>query len=143
MINKATLLGRVGKDPEIRNLDNGTKVANFSIATSENWTDKNGEKKEATEWHNISIFGKLADIVERYVKKGQLLYIEGKIKTRSWDQDGVKKYMTEVVLNGFGDVLKMIGRNEDQKPASYSGAEVTNPSNRTVTDDIAADDLPF
>jgi single-strand DNA-binding protein len=113
-VNKAIILGHVGNDPEIKTFDNGNKVANFSLATSESWKDKNGEKQEATEWHNIAVFGKLADIVESYVKKGQQLYIEGKIKTRSWDDsDGNKKYMTEIVLNGFGDKLDMVGKKEE------------------------------
>jgi len=113
-VNKSILVGNVGNDPEIKTFENGSKVANFSLATSENWKDKNGEKQEATEWHNIAVFGKLADIVESYVKKGQQLYVEGKIKTRSWDdQDGNKKYMTEIVLNGFGDALQMLGKKDD------------------------------
>jgi len=119
-VNKAILLGRVGKDPEIRDFDNGNKVANFSLATSETWKDKNtGEKKEQTEWHNIAVFGKLAEIVESYVKKGQELYVEGKIKTRYWeDQNGDKKYITEIVLNGFGDTLQMIGsKKQEDEPA--------------------------
>jgi len=118
-VNKVILLGRVGKDPEVRSFDNGNKVANFSLATSETWKDKNGEKQESTEWHNVSVFGKLADIVESYVLKGQELYIEGKIKTRSWDdQNGDKKYTTEIVLNVFGDKLQMIGgKKQDDEPA--------------------------
>ena len=112
-VNKAIILGNVGNDPEIKTFDNGNKVANFSIATSEKWKNKEGEQQEQTEWHSVAVFGKLADIVEKYVKKGQQLYIEGKIKTRSWDDsDGNKKYMTEIVLNGFGDTLQMIGKKE-------------------------------
>ena len=113
-VNKAIILGNVGNDPEIKTFDNGNKVANFSIATSEKWTDKQGEKQEQTEWHNVAVFGKLADIVESYVKKGQQLYIEGKIKTRSWeDADGQKKYMTEIALYGFDDTLQMLGKKEE------------------------------
>lgn len=112
-LNKACLIGRLGNDPEIKNFDNGGKVANFSLATSETWT-KDGEKKISTEWHNISVFGKLAEIVEKFVKKGDKLYLEGKIKTRSWeDQDGNKKYITEIILNGFGDKLQMLGGKND------------------------------
>lgn len=112
-LNKACLLGNVGQDPEIKVFDNGNKVANFSVATTENWKNKDGEKQSATEWHRIAVFGKLADIVEQYVKKGQQLYIEGKIKTRSWGDDNDKKYVTEIVLNGFGDILQMIGKKDD------------------------------
>lgn len=115
-VNKAIILGRAGQDPEIKTFDNGNKVANFSLATSETWKDKQtGEKQESTEWHRVAVFGKLADIVESYVKKGQELYIEGKIKTRSWDDsDGNKRYQTEVVLNGFGDTLQMLGGKKDE-----------------------------
>lgn len=113
-VNKAIILGNVGNDPEIKTFENGNKVANFSIATSEKWKDKDGEQQESTEWHSIAVFGKLADIVEQYVSKGQQLYIEGKIKTRSWDDsDGNKRYSTEIVLNGFGDTLQMIGKKQE------------------------------
>jgi single-strand DNA-binding protein len=117
-VNKVILLGNVGNDPEIKVFDNGNKVANFSLATSEKWKNKDGEQQEATEWHNVAVFGKLADIVESYVKKGQQLYIEGKIKTRSWDDsEGNKKYMTEIVLNGFGDTLQMLGKRHSTRKA--------------------------
>ena len=97
-INKAIILGNVGKDPDIRATKDGKQVANLTIATSESWKDKNtGQKQEATEWHRVVFFGKLADIVAQYVKKGSKLYIEGQIKTRSWEQDGQKRYVTEIV----------------------------------------------
>lgn len=137
-VNKATLLGNVGKDPEIRTFDNGNKVANFSLATSEKYTKKDGEKVENTEWHNVSVFGKLADIVETWVKKGQQLYIEGKIKTRSYEKDGEKRYVTEIVLNGFGDVLQMIGKREE---SNYP--PVNNPQPSTPAQDTPEEDLPF
>lgn len=99
MVNKVILVETVGKDPEIRNTQNN-KVATFSLATNESYKDKNGEKKTVSEWHNIVIWGKLADIVEKYVKKGNHLYIEGKLSTRSWeDQNGVKRYTTEVIAH--------------------------------------------
>lgn len=118
MINKATLIGNVGNDPEIKTFDNGNKKAGFSIATSETYKNKQGEKIEETEWHTISVFGKLAEIVESYVKKGDRVYVEGKIKTRSWDdKDGNKKYMTEIVLSGFGDTFKILSsKNASQQP---------------------------
>lgn len=98
MVNKVILVGTVGKDPEIRNTQN-SKVANFSLATNESYKDKNGEKKTVTEWHSIVIWGKLADVVEKYVKKGNHLYIEGKLSTRSWDDNnGIKRYVTEVIV---------------------------------------------
>jgi len=114
-VNKVTLIGNVGKEPEIKQLDNGTKIANFPLATSETWKDKNGEKVEQVEWHNISIFGKLAEIVEMFVNKGTLLYCEGKIKTRSWDdKDGNKRYTTDIIVSE----LRMLGGKQKENEAS-------------------------
>ena len=109
-VNKVILIGNLGKDPEIRTMQNGGKVANLSIATSESWKDKStGEKKEKTEWHRVVIFGSLADIAERYLKKGSKVYVSGSLQTRKWtDQAGVEKYSTEVVLQGFGGELTML-----------------------------------
>ena len=104
-LNKVMLIGNLGKDPEVRSIPNGSKVANFSIATTERYTDKSGQKVEKTEWHRIVLWRGLADISERYLKKGSTVYIEGKLTTRSWDQDGQKKYMTEIV----GDQMQMLG----------------------------------
>ncbi len=115
-VNKVILVGNVGSDPEIRSFNNGGKVANFSLATSENWRDKqSGERKEKTEWHRVAIFNDgLVNIVEKYIKKGSKLYIEGKLQTRKWqDQSGNDKYSTEVVLQGYGGTLTMLdSRNE-------------------------------
>lgn len=109
-VNKVILIGNCGKDPEIRAMQNGGKVANVSIATSESWKDKaTGEKKEKTEWHRIVVFGPLADIVERYVKKGSKIYVSGALQTRKWtDAGGIEKYSTEVVLQGFGAELTLL-----------------------------------
>jgi single-strand DNA-binding protein len=109
-VNKVILIGNVGKDPEIRTFGNGGKVANFSIATSEQWKDKQGQRQEKTEWHNIAVFSDgLVGVIERYVKKGSKLYIEGKLQTRKWqDRDGNDKYTTEVVLQGYGGTLTML-----------------------------------
>ena len=110
-VNKVILVGNVGNDPEIRTFGNGGKVANLSIATSESWRDKqSGEKREKTEWHRVAIFQDgLVGIVERYVKKGTKVYIEGKLQTRKWqDRDGNDKYTTEVVLQGFGGNLTLL-----------------------------------
>ena len=101
-LNKVFLIGRVGKDPEVRQFDGGNKVANFTLATDESYTDRNGQRQTATEWHNLVLNGKLADIAAQYVHKGSMLYIEGKIRTRSWqDQQGNKHYQTEVVGLGM------------------------------------------
>jgi len=114
-VNKVILIGNLGRDPEVRSMQNGGKVANLSIATSENWKDKStGERKEKTEWHRVVIFGSLADIAERYLKKGSKVYVSGQLQTRKWtDQSGAEKYTTEVVLQGYGGELTMLdGRGE-------------------------------
>lgn len=124
-INKVILVGNCGQDPEVRYLPNGGAVANLSLATSESWTDKNsGQKQEKTEWHRIAFFGKLADVVAQYVKKGSKLYVEGKLQTRKWqDQSGNDKYTTEIVVDGFGGQMQMLGGrspdgagNQQQQP---------------------------
>ena len=124
-VNKVILVGNVGSDPEIRSFNNGGKVANFSLATSENWRDKqSGERKEKTEWHRVAIFSDgLVNVVERYVKKGSKLYIEGKLQTRKWqDRDGNDKYTTEVVIQGFGGTLTMLdGRNDGARSGGGGG----------------------
>ena len=105
-LNKAQLIGNLGADPEIRQATNGNAIANLNIATSEKWTDKNGEKRENTEWHRVVIFGKLADVVGQHVRKGDRIYVEGKIQTRKWqDRDGNDRYTTEIV----GNQMLMLG----------------------------------
>ena len=116
-VNKVILVGNLGKDPEVRHLENGASVANFSIATSETYKDKNGERQTQTEWHNIVLWRGLAEIAEKYLRKGNQVYIEGKLRTRSWDdKDGVTRYTTEVV----GDQMTMLGSKSDN---TQSGAE--------------------
>ncbi len=109
-VNKVILIGNLGKDPEVRSMQNGGKVANLSLATSESWRDKaTGERKEKTEWHRVVIFGNLAEIAEKYLKKGSKVYVSGSLQTRKWtDQSGAEKYSTEVVLQGFGGELTML-----------------------------------
>lgn len=110
-LNKVQLIGNLGRDPEVREFQNGGKVCNLNIATSETWKDKNtGERKEKTEWHSVAIFQEgLVRIAEQYLKKGSKVYIEGKMQTRKWqDQSGADKYSTEVVLQGFGGALVML-----------------------------------
>ena len=104
-VNKAILIGNLGKDPEVKFMPNGEAVCNFSIATSESWTDKSGAKQEKTEWHNIVMFRKVAEIAGKYLKKGSTVYLEGKLQTRSWEKDGVTRYSTEVIA----DNMKMLG----------------------------------
>ena len=116
-VNKVILIGNLGADPEVRTFQNGGKVANLRIATSETWKDKNtGERREKTEWHTVAIFQEgLVRIAEQYLKKGSKVYIEGKLQTRKWqDQSGQDRYSTEVVLNGFDGTLTMLdGRNSE------------------------------
>jgi len=109
-VNKVILIGNLGRDPEVRTTQNGTKVANLSLATSENWRDKStGERKEKTEWHRVVIFGTLADIAEKYLKKGSKVYVCGQLQTRKWtDQSGQEKYTTEVVLQRFRGELTLL-----------------------------------
>ena len=129
-VNKVILVGNLGKDPEIKNLDSGSKVVNFSVATSESFKDKSGNKQTTTEWHNVVFWGKLADIAETYLKKGSKIYLEGKIKTRSWEQDGVKKYATDIV----GTSLTMLGGNDATPQQQTSSVPNTEEE---------AEDLPF
>jgi single-strand DNA-binding protein len=109
-VNKVILVGNVGRDPEIRHLDKGVAVARFSLATTENYTAKTGEKVSNTEWHNIVAWRGLAEVVEKYVKKGSQLYIEGRLRTNSYEKDGVKHYTTEI----NADTLHMLGKREGQ-----------------------------
>ena len=113
-INKVILVGNLGQDPEIRYTADGRPIANFSIATSESWKDKNsGEKREKTEWHRVVVFGKLAEICGEYLSKGRQVYIEGKLQTRKWQgQDGQDRYTTEVVIDGFNGTMQMLGTRE-------------------------------
>lgn len=114
-VNKVTLVGNLGRDPEVRSMNDGGKVVTLSVATSERWTDKaSGEKKERSEWHKVVIFNeKIADVAERYLKKGNSIYIEGALQTRKWtDQSGVEKYSTEVVLQKFRGELVLLGGRE-------------------------------
>ena len=125
-INKAIVLGNLGKDPEVRFMPSGEAVANLTIATSESWKDKQtGEPKEKTEWHKVSIFGKLAEIAGEYLKKGSKVYVEGSLQTRKWtNQQGQDQYTTEIVLQGFGSKMEMLDgkpQGAQQQPAQQGG----------------------
>ncbi|MEJ8560725.1 single-stranded DNA-binding protein [Yoonia sp. GPGPB17] len=124
-VNKVILIGNLGADPEVRTFQNGGKVANLRIATSETWKDKNtGERREKTEWHTVAIFSEgLVRVAEQYLKKGSKVYIEGKLQTRKWqDQSGQDRYSTEVVLNGFDGTLTMLdSRSEGGGGGNYGG----------------------
>lgn len=144
-VNKVILVGNVGRDPEVRYLDKDVAVANFPLATSENYIAKSGEKVTTTEWHNVVVWRGLAKVVEQYVKKGDPLYIEGRIRTRSWDdKDGNKRYTTEI----YCDNMEMLGRRRDkdengisehQPPQNEKENRVSEPD----FDPNEEDDLPF
>ena len=143
-INKVILVGNVGKDPEIRHLDSGVAVANFPLATTESYVAKNGDKVTTTEWHNIVLWRGLADVAEKYVTKGRQLYIEGKIRTRAWDdKDGNKRYTTEIVA----DVMQMLGSKNDSQGQRNNGGTNQSESSAFESPDMSDqggdDDLPF
>lgn len=145
-VNKVILVGRLGKDPEVRNLDNGATVANFTIATSESYKDRTtGEKKEITEWHNIVLWRGLAEISQKYLHKGDQVYIEGKLRTRSWEKEGVTRYTTEVVA----DSMTMLGTRGGGGGHSSSNEGGTRSAERAPSESYSApadnstDDLPF
>lgn len=149
-LNKVLLVGNLGKDPEIQNFESGAKKAAFSLATSERYTNREGQRVELTEWHNIVCWGKLAEIAEKWLQKGKMVYVEGKIKTRSWEEDGKKRYITEIEASNF----QMLGAKPDtdgkdnntiednySKPANDNrqGTEKDKGGPAGVQDD----DLPF
>lgn len=122
-VNKVILVGNIGQDPDVRFTPEGNAIARLSLATSETWKDRNsGQQQEKTEWHRIVVFGKLAEIVQQYVRKGSKLYVEGKLQTRKWQaDDGSDRYTTEIVIDGFTGQLQMLdGRNENQ---GYAGGQ--------------------
>ena len=154
-VNKVILVGNLGKDPEIRTLNNGERVANLSLATSEQWRDKaTGERKEKTEWHRVVIFNdNIVKVAENYLKKGSTVYVEGSLQTRKWtDQQGVEKYSTEVVIQRFNGQLTMLGgrdgggasapRGDDDYSSGFSTGGANKPSGPRESYDLN-DDIPF
>jgi single-strand DNA-binding protein len=126
-VNKIILIGNLGKDPEVRYLPSGDPVANFSLATTETWKDKSGQKKESTQWHQISVFGKLAEIVRDYCAKGKQVYLEGSMEYGEYtDKDGVKRNTAKVKLSGPNSKLVLLGGRSDAKPAADNGADVVD-----------------
>lgn len=142
-VNKVILVGNLGKDPEVRHLEGGATVANFPLATSESYKDRNGNRVDQTEWHNVVVWRGLAEVAERYLKKGNQVYIEGKIRTRSWDdKDGVKRYTTEIIA----DQMTMLGRrDENQMGGGMDNQNQSSPNmgNSPVNNMDEEDDLPF
>lgn len=140
-LNKVMLIGRLGADPDLTYTPNGTAKVNFSIATSVKWKDKDGNTQEKTEWHRCLAWAKSAEIMGEWLKKGQLVYVEGKLQTRQWEQDGVKKYMTEVVVDEF----TMLGSKSGNGGSSSSQSEPADSESDSNTDphEDDDDDLPF
>jgi single-strand DNA-binding protein len=144
-LNKAQIIGRLGQDPETRFLPDGKAVANFSIATGEKWTDKStGEVKEKTEWHRCVAFGKTAEIIAEYVRKGSQVYVEGKLQTRKWDdKEGVTRYSTEILLDNFGGLI-MLGGKSGGGGRSASQESDDGGSEETGTNkDFDDSEIPF
>ena len=151
-VNKTILLGNLGRDPEIRSMQSGAKMANFSIATSKRWKDRNTqEQKENTSWHNIVVFNEgLVDVIEKYVKKGSKIYVEGELSTRKYqDKEGNDRYTTEVVLQGYNSTLTMLGSAASSNASAIenssnndldSGNNFDSPSTDSANTD---DDIPF
>jgi len=156
-INKVTILGTCGQDPDVRYLPNGNAVTNLSLATSEQWTDKQtGQKVEKTEWHRIVLFGKVAEIAGEYLRKGSRVYIEGKLQTRDWEKDGIKRYTTEIIVDMHGTLQLLDGKPAEQgargpqqpdsaqrsksKPAANKPAQ---PAPQASDDDGFDPEIPF
>ncbi|MDR1009124.1 MAG: single-stranded DNA-binding protein [Rickettsiales bacterium] len=156
-MNKVILVGNLGQDPEVRHSQNGDKIVTFSLATSDNWKDKSGEQQTRTEWHRVVIFSPgLADVAEKYLKKGSKAYVEGSLRTRKWQgQDGTDKYTTEIVLSGFNGYMILLDRPsgggdyEEKKPAAStassgaSGSGWDNSDSPTTGAAQLDDEIPF
>ena len=150
-VNKVTLVGNLGRDPEVRAMQNGDKIVQLSVATSDRWKDKNsGEQRERTEWHRVVIFNDaLGKIAEQYLKKGSTVYLEGQLQTRKWtdQQSGQEKYTTEVVLQRYRGELTLLGsRSENQISNDQQNAEVDQSNQISLSDNIASDlddEIPF
>ena len=145
-LNKVLLIGRLGADPEIKQMINGKNVARLSLATSQTWKDKNtGEKKEKTEWHRIVVFNEgLVNVVQQYLKKGAQVYVEGQLSTRKWkdEQSGQDKYTTEILIQGYNSSLTMLG-SSNQNSIPSQDAKQNLDDNKIASQDDLDDDIPF
>ena len=144
-VNKCILIGNVGGDPEVRVLPNGNSVANITLATSDSWKDKaTGQTQERTEWSRVVFFGKIAEIVGEYVRKGSKLYIEGRLQTREWEKDGVKRYTTEVVVDIGGQMQMLDGKPQDgQQRQAPTQRPATQAPQQAAAEDPLKDEIPF
>jgi len=145
-LNKVLLIGRLGADPEIKQMVNGKNVARLSLATSQSWKDKNtGEKKQKTEWHRVVIFNEgLVNVVQQYLKKGSQIYVEGQLSTRKWrdEQSGQDKYSTEVVIQGYNSSLTMLGGRSENENINQSSSSLTKDETQSASNDLD-DEIPF
>ncbi|OSN39518.1 single-stranded DNA-binding protein [Pseudomonas syringae] len=133
-VNKVILVGTCGQDPDVRYLPNGNAVTNLSLATSEQWTDKqSGQKVEKTEWHRVSLFGKVAEIAGEYLRKGSQVYIEGKLQTREWEKDGIKRYTTEIVVDMQGTMQLLGGRPQEGQQQGQRPQQQSRPVNQQAS----------
>ena len=145
-LNKVQVIGNLGRDPEVRYTGDNRAIANVTVATSDSWTDKEGQRQERTEWHRVAIFGKLAEVVEKYLKKGDSVYFEGRIQTRKWtDNQGQERYTTEVVVDQRGQMVMLgkgnsAGMSDSSEPSVSSGAMKTAQVSEEAAFD---DDIPF
>jgi len=138
-VNKVILVGNLGADPQSHQLNDGKTVANLSVATSETWNDKDGQKQTRTEWHRVSIFGKGAEIAANWLKSGSKVYIEGKLQTRSWkDQNGEKQYSTEIIISEYAGSFQILDKLAN---SSLNNEQITTPQQIESSDDL--EDLPF
>lgn len=143
-VNKVILIGTCGQDPETRYLPNGNAVTNLSLATSDQWKDKQGQKQEKTEWHRVVLFGKVAEIAGQYLNKGSQVYIEGKLQTREWEKDGIKRHSTEVVVDMQGTMQLIGGKQSGDQPQRQQPQKPQQQSQKAAPDDDFEDlDIPF
>ena len=146
-LNKVLLIGRLGADPEIKQMVNGKNVARLSLATSQSWKDKNtGEKKEKTEWHRIVVFNEgLVNVVQQYLKKGAQIYVEGQLSTRKWkdEQSGQDKYSTEIVIQGYNSSLTMLGGGSSGGISNNTSKQITNDETSQAQQNDLDDEIPF
>lgn len=138
-VNKVILMGGLGRDPEVRYMPNGEAVANFSIATTETWKDKSGQKQQKSEWHNIVMYRRLAEIAGEYLKKGSQVYIEGKLQTRKWEKDGVTRYSTEI----NADHMQMLGGNRSESDSDHEPRTSSKNEHDASDFDDMESDIPF
>ena len=142
-VNKVILIGRLGKDPESRTFETGAKKVSFTLATSEVYKDREGKRVELTEWHNIVCWRNLADIAEQYLTKGKLIYLEGKIKTRNWEDNGVKKYLTEIEASTFTMLSSKSEEGERSPERKITSSSLSEPQSEYQDMSEETDDLPF